>query len=94
MPSENCKYPGMSCTIVLPTNNSCLYAEGGQATGSSLVAPGTVTHYIPVMNQFDATWTSYEGTRLVDVFPVKSLKTVQEMLWVEPQLSDWESDEK
>ncbi len=52
------------------------------------------THYIPVMNLSDATQTLHEGTRLGDAFPVESLKQVQEMLWVDSGLSDWDSDDE
>ncbi len=58
------------------------------------MAPNKVTHYIPVMNLSDATWTLHEGTRLGDVFPVELLKQVQEMLWVDSGLSDWDSDDE
>ncbi len=46
------------------------------------------------MNLSDATRTLHEGTRLGDVFPVESLKHIQEMLWVDLDLSDWESDDE
>ncbi len=45
------------------------------------------------MNLSDSTWTLHEVTRLGDIFPVESLKQVQEMLWVDSDLSDWESDD-
>ncbi len=44
------------------------------------------------MNLSDTTQTLYEGTRLGDLYPVESFKHVQEMLWVDSDLSDWESD--
>ncbi len=57
------------------------------------MAPAKATHDILVMNLSDATQTLHEGTRLGDIFPVESLKHVQEMLWVDSDLSDWESDD-
>ncbi len=48
--------------------------------GSSLVAPEKAIHHIPVINLSDATRTLHEGTQLEDIFPVESLKHVQEML--------------
>ncbi len=62
--------------------------------GSSLSAPNKATHYIPVMNLTDATRTLHEGTRLEDVFPVESLKQVHEMLWVDSDFCDWDSDDE
>ncbi len=35
-----------------------------------------------------------EGTWLGDAFPVESLKKVQEMLWVDSDFSDWDSDDE
>ncbi len=46
------------------------------------------------MTLSDATWTLHGGTQIGDVFPVKSLKPVQEMLWMDPQLSDWDSSDE
>lgn len=51
-------------------------------------------HYILQMNLSDATCTLHDRTRLGDVFPVKSLKKVKEMLCVDPRLSDWDSDDE
>ncbi len=34
-----------------------------------------------------------EGTQLGDIYPVESFKHVQVMLWVDSDLSDWESDD-
>ncbi len=51
--------------------------------GSFLVAPDKAIHHIPVMNLSDATRTLHEGTRLGYVFPVESLRQVQEMLWMD-----------
>ncbi len=45
------------------------------------------------MNVSDTTRTLHEGTHLGDIYPVKSFKHVQEMLWVDSDLSDWESDD-
>ncbi len=36
----------------------------------------------------------HEGTWLGDVFPVESLKQVHKMLWVDSDLSDWDSDDE
>ncbi len=44
------------------------------------------------MNLSDAPRTLYEGARIGEVYPVISLKQAQEMLPVDSQLSDWESD--
>ncbi len=55
--------------------------------------PVKAIHHILVMNLSDVTRTLHEGTWLGDVFPVESLKHVQEMLWVDSDLSDWESDD-
>ncbi len=43
------------------------------------------------MNLLNTTRTLPEGTRLGDIYPVESFKHVQEMLWVDSDLSDWES---
>ncbi len=45
------------------------------------------------MNLSNATRTLHEGTRLGDIYPVESFKHVQEMLWVDSGLFDWESDD-
>ncbi len=74
-------------------SNSWRYADDGLVIGSSLVAPDKMTHHIPVMNLSDSTRTLPEGTRLGDIYPVESFKHVQEMLWVDSDLSDWESDD-
>ncbi len=76
-----------------PASNSWCYAEDGLVIGSSLVAPNKATHHIPVMNLSGATQTLHEGTRLGDIYPVESFKHVQEMLWLDSDLSDWESDD-
>ncbi len=76
-----------------PASNSWRYAEDGLVIGSSLVAPDKATHHIPVMNLSDTTQTLPEGTRLGDIYPVESFKHVEEMLWVDSDLSDCESDD-
>ncbi len=57
------------------------------------MAPDKLTHHIPVMNLSDWPRSLHEGTRLRDIFPVESFKHVLEMLWVDSDLSDWESDD-
>ena len=47
------------------------------------MAPNKVTHYIPVMNLSDTMGMLHEGNQLRDVFPVESLKQVQEMFWMD-----------
>ena len=44
------------------------------------------------MNLSDAPRTLYEGARIGEVYPVTSLKQAHEMLPVDSQLSDWDSD--
>ncbi len=80
----------MTYTVVQQTNNSWRYAEDWVVIGSSLVAPNAVIYYIPVMNLSDATRTLHKGTWLGDVFPFELLKQVQEMLWVDSELSEWD----
>ncbi len=92
--THSIKHFGTACTVAQPASNSWHYAEDGLVIGSSLVAPDKVIHHIPVMNLSDATQTLHEGTRLGDIFPVESLKHIQEMLWVNSDLSDWESDDE
>ncbi len=46
------------------------------------------------MNLSDTMWTLHERTWLGDVFPVELLKQVQEMLWVNSALFDWDSDDE
>ncbi len=86
----------MSYAIARMTNNIWPYTESDIAIGSFLVSPDTSTHYIPVINLSDVTQTLHEGSRLGDVFPIKSqsLKQFQEMLWVDPQLSDRDWDDE
>ena len=76
-----------------PASNSWRYAEDGLVIGSSVVAPDKATDHIPVMNLSDTTRTLHERTRLGDIYPVQSFKHVQELLWVDSDLSDWESDD-
>ncbi len=91
--TQSIKHFGTSCAGAQPANNGWHYAEDGLVIGSSLVAPEKATHHIPVMNLSDATRTLHEGTRLGDIYPVESFKHVQEMLWVDSNMSDWESDD-
>ncbi len=86
------KYFGTPHAVVQPTNNSWRYAEDGLVIGSSFTAPDSGTHYLPVMNLSDAPCTLYEGARIREVYPVTSLKQAHEMLQVDSQLSDWDSD--
>ncbi len=44
------------------------------------------------MNLSDAPRTLYKGARIREVYPVTSLKQAPEMLLVDSQLSDWDSD--
>ncbi len=46
------------------------------------------------MNLSDATQTSHERAWLEDVFPVESLKQVQELLWVDFEPSDLDLDDE
>ena len=57
------------------------------------MAPDKATHHIPVMNLSHDTQTLHERTQLGDIYPVQSFKHVQEMLWVDSDLSDCESDD-
>ncbi len=57
------------------------------------MAPDKATHHIPVMNLSDVTRSLHEGTRLDDTFPVESFKHVQEMLLVDSDVSDTDSDD-
>ncbi len=86
------RYFGMPHAVAQPTNNSWQYAEDGLVIGSSLTAPDSGTHYLPVMNLSDAPHTLYEGARIGEIYPVTSLKQAHEMLLVDSQLSDWDSD--
>ena len=91
--TQSIKHFGTSYAVAQPASNSWRYAEDGLVIGSSLVAPDKATHHIPVMNLLYTTRTLHEGTRLGDIYPVESFKHVQEMLWVDSDLSDWESDD-
>ena len=86
------KYFETSHAVAQPTDNSWWYAEDGLVIGSSLTAPDSGTHYLPVMNLSDAPRTLYEGAQIGEVYPVTSLKQAHEMLPVNSQLSDWDSD--
>ncbi len=92
--TQSIKHFEMACTVAQPANNIWRYAEDGLVISPSLMAADKVTHHIPVMNLLDATQTLHKGTRLGDVFPVDSLTQVQEMLWVDSDLSDWDSDDE
>ncbi len=76
--------------LVVAYQQQC--TEGGLVIGSSLGAPNTATHYIPVMNLSDDTCTLHEATWLGDVFLFESLKQGQEMLSVGSELPDWDLD--
>ncbi len=76
-----------------PASNSWHYAEDGPVIGSPLVTPDKATPHILVMNLSDTTQSLQKGTRLGGVYLVESFKHVQEMLWVDSDLSDWESDD-
>ncbi len=86
------KYFGTLHTVAQPTDNSWRYAEDGLVIGLSLTAPDSRTHYLLVMKLSDAPRTLYEGARIGEVYPVTSLKQAHEMLPVDSQLSDWDSD--
>ncbi len=86
--TQSIKHSGTSCAIAQPASNSWHYAEDGLVIGSSLVAPDQATHHVLVMNLSDSTRTLPEGTRLGDMYPVESFKHVQEMLWVDSDLSE------
>ncbi len=90
--TQTIRHFGTSCAVAQPASNSWRYAEDGLVIDSSLVTPDKATHHIPVMNLSDATRTLHEGTRLGDIYPVASFKHVQEMLWVDSDLSAWVSD--
>ncbi len=90
--TQSTKHFVTSCAVAQLASNSWRYAEDGLIIGSSLVAPDKATHHIPVTNLSDATRTLHEGTRLGDIYPVESLKHAQEILWVDSDFSDWESD--
>ncbi len=86
------KHFGTSCAVAQPASNSWRYAEDGLVIGSSLVTPDKATHYILVMNLSYTTQTLHEGTHLGDIYPVESFKHVQEILYVDSDLSHWETD--
>ncbi len=90
--AKSIKYFGTPHAVTQPTDNSWRYAKDGLVIGSSLIAPDSGTHYLPVMNLSDVPCTLYEGARIGEVYPVTSLKQAQEMLQVHPQLSNWDSD--
>ncbi len=84
----------MFCAVAQPAIKSWHYAEDGLVIGSSLVAPDKATHHIPVKNLSDTTRTLHEGIQLGDIYPIESFKHVQEMIWVDSDLSDWESSRR
>ncbi len=90
--AKSIKYFGTPHAVAQPADNSWRYAEDGLVIGSSLIAPDTDTHYLPIMSLSDAPRTLYKGARIGEVYPVISLKQAQKMLQVDPQLSDWDSD--
>ncbi len=90
--TQSIKHFGTSCAVAQPASNNWHYAEDGLVIGSLLVTPDKATHHIPVMSLSDTTPTLPEGTRLGDIYPVESFKDIQEMLWVDSDLSYWESD--
>ncbi len=73
--TQSIKHFGTCCAVAQPASNS----KDGLVIGS-LLAPDKATYHIPVMNLLHATWTLHEGTWLGDMFPVESLKHVQENL--------------
>ncbi len=90
--TKGIKYFGMPNAVVQPADHSWRYAEAGLVIRSSLTASESEIHYLPVMNLSDAPCTLYTGARIREVYPVTSLKQAQEMLQVDPQLADWDSD--
>ncbi len=89
---QGTKYFGTPHMVAQPSGNSWRYAEDGLVIGSSLLARDSETHCIPVMNLSDAPRTLPQGARIGDVYPVTSLKQAHEVLEVDPQLSDWDSE--
>ena len=51
-----------------PANNSWQYAEDGLVIGSSLTAPDSGMHYLPVMNLSDASCTLPAGRGIGDIY--------------------------
>ncbi len=80
--------------IAQPADNRWRYAEDGLVIGSSLTAPGSGAHQLPVMNLSNAPRTLPAGTRIGDLYPATSLRQTCEMFEAEPELSDWDSDDE
>ncbi len=89
---QGTKYFGTPHKVAQPSGNSWRYSEDGLVIGSSLLARDSETHCIPVMNLSDVPRTLYPGAQIGDVYPVTSLKQAHEVLEVDPQLSDWDSE--
>ncbi len=53
--TRSIKHFGTSCAVAQPASNRWRYAEDWLVIGSSLVAPGKMTHHIQVMNLSDVT---------------------------------------
>ncbi len=75
-------------------DNSWRYAEDGLVIGSSLTAPNSGMHRLPVMNLSNAPRTVPAGTRIGDIYPATSLRQNCEMFEADPVLSDWDSDDE
>ncbi len=86
---QSTKYFGTPHMVAQPSGNSWHYAEDGLIIGSSLLARDSETHCIPVMNLSNVPRTLFPDW---DVYPVTSLKQAHEVLKVDPQLSDWDSE--
>ncbi len=86
------KYFGTPHMVAQPSGNSWHYAENGLVIGSSLLARDSETHCIPVMNLSDAPRTLHPGAHIGDVYPVTSLKQAHEVLELDPQFSDRDSE--
>ncbi len=78
--------------VAQPSVNSWRYAEDGLVIRLSLLAHDSESHCIPVMNLSDAPRTLHPGARIGDVYPVTSLKQAHEVLEVDPQFSDLDSE--
>ncbi len=55
--------------VAQEADNSWRHAKDGLVIGSSLIAPDSETHYLPVMNLSDAPRLWYEGARIMEVYP-------------------------
>ncbi len=92
--TSNVKRFDMPYAIAQPADNSWRYAEDGLVIGSSLTAPGSGMHQLPVMNLSNAPRTLPARTRIGDLNPATSLRQTCEMFEAEPELSDWDSDDE